>query len=147
MLENVEEFKTWGPLNRGHHPIKAKQGKTFEKFVQQLTDLGYEVQFKELVAADYGAPTMRKRFFMIARCDGKPIVWPEPTHGPADSEAVKAGLLNLTLEHTRRLISADRVRAFLIHPRKSKKVWNPGSKTTGTKDDGQDCKRTEKVCA
>ena len=93
MLENVEEFKTWGPLNRGHHPIKAKQGKTFEKFVQQLTDLGYEVQFRELVAADYGAPTMRKRFFMIARCDGKPIVWPEPTHGPADSEAVKAGLL------------------------------------------------------
>lgn len=93
MLENVEEFKTWGPLNRGHHPIKAKQGKTFEKFVKQLTDLGYEVQFKELVAADYGAPTMRKRFFMIARCDGKPIVWPEPTHGPADSEAVKAGLL------------------------------------------------------
>lgn len=93
MLENVEEFKTWGPLNRGHHPIKSKQGKTFEKFVQQLTDLGYEVQFKELVAADYGAPTMRKRFFMIARCDGKPIVWPDPTHAPADSEAVKAGLL------------------------------------------------------
>ena len=93
MLENVEEFKTWGPLNRGHHPIKAKQGETFQKFVQQLTDLGYEVQFRELIAADYGAPTMRKRFFMIARCDGKPIVWPEPTHGQADSEAVKAGLL------------------------------------------------------
>ena len=93
MLENVEEFKTWGPLGRRHHPIKAKQGKTFEKFVQQLTDLGYEVEFRELVAADYGAPTMRKRFFMIARCDGKPIVWPEPTHAPADSEAVKAGLL------------------------------------------------------
>lgn len=93
MLENVEEFKTWGPLNRGHHPIKSKQGKTFEKFVQQLNDLGYEVQFKELIAADYGAPTMRKRFFMIARCDGKPIVWPEPTHAPADSEKVKTGLL------------------------------------------------------
>lgn len=93
MLENVEEFKTWGPLNRGHHPIKNKQGKTFERFVQQLTDLGYKVQFKELVAADYGAPTMRKRFFMIARCDGQPIVWPDPTHAPADSEAVKAGLL------------------------------------------------------
>lgn len=93
MLENVEEFKTWGPLNRGHHPIKAKQGKTFEKFVSQLTELGYEVQFRELVAADYGAPTMRKRFFLIARCDGKPIVWPKPTHAPADSEAVKAGLL------------------------------------------------------
>ena len=93
MLENVEEFKTWGPLNRRHHPIKSKQGKTFERFVQQLTNLGYEVQFKELIAADYGAPTMRKRFFMIARCDGKPIVWPEPTHAPADSEEVKAGLL------------------------------------------------------
>ena len=92
MLENVEEFKTWGPLNRGHHPIKAKQGKTFEKFVQQLNDMGYTVEFKELIAADYGAPTMRKRFFMIARCDGKPIVWPEPTHAPADSEEVKAGL-------------------------------------------------------
>mgnify|MGYP002566028063 FL=1 len=92
MLENVEEFKTWGPLGRRHHPIKAKQGKTFEKFVQQLTDLGYEVQCRELIAADYGAPTMRKRFFMIARCDGKPIVFPEPTHGPADSETVKAGL-------------------------------------------------------
>lgn len=93
MLENVEEFKTWGPLNRGHHPIKSKQGKTFEKFVQQLTELGYEVQFRELVAADYGAPTMRKRFFLIARCDGKPIAWPKPTHAPADSEEVKAGLL------------------------------------------------------
>ena len=93
MLENVEEFKTWGPLNRGHHPIKSKQGVTFQKFVQQLTDLGYEVQFRELVAADYGAPTMRKRFFMIARCDGKPIVWPEPTHGPEDSAAVKQGVL------------------------------------------------------
>ena len=93
MLENVEEFKTWGPLGRRHHPIKAKQGKTFEKFVQQLTGLGYEVQFRELVAADYGAPTMRKRFFMIARCDGEPIVFPEPTHAPAESEEVKAGLL------------------------------------------------------
>lgn len=93
MLENVEEFKTWGPLNRGHHPIKSKQGKTFEKFVQQLTDLGYDVQFRELVAADYGAPTMRKRFFMIARCDGRPIVWANPTHAPADSEEVRAGLL------------------------------------------------------
>lgn len=93
MLENVEEFKTWGPLNRGHHPIKTKQGKTFNKFVSQLQNLGYEVQFRELVAADYGAPTMRKRFFMVARCDKRPIIWPEPTHAPADSEAVKEGLL------------------------------------------------------
>lgn len=93
MLENVEEFKTWGPLNRGHHPIKAKIGETFRKFVEQLEGLGYAVQFRELIAADYGAPTTRKRFFMIARCDGKPIVWPLPTHAPADSKAVKAGLL------------------------------------------------------
>ena len=89
MLENVEEFKTWGPLNRRHRPVKKKRGKTFEKFVTQLKNLGYEVEFNELVAADFGAPTKRKRFFMIARCDGKPIVWPEPTHAPADSEEVK----------------------------------------------------------
>lgn len=93
MLENVEEFKTWGPLNRRHHPIRAKQGVTFQKFVGQLESLGYKVEHRELVAADYGAPTMRKRFFLIARCDGKPIVWPKPTHAPADSEAVKSGLL------------------------------------------------------
>lgn len=93
MLENVEEFKTWGPLNRAHRPIKKKQGVTYQKFVSQLQDLGYEVQTRELVAADYGAPTMRKRFFLIARCDGRPITWPEPTHAPADSEAVQAGRL------------------------------------------------------
>ena len=93
MLENVEEFKTWGPLNRAHRPIKKKQGVTYRKFVSQLQALGYEVQTRELVAADYGAPTMRKRFFLIARCDGRPITWPEPTHAPADSEAVQAGRL------------------------------------------------------
>ncbi len=93
VLENVEEFKTWGPLNRSHRPIKKKQGVTFNKFVTQLKDLGYDVEYRELVAADYGTPTMRKRFFLIARSDGKPIVWPEPTHGPADSEAVKSGRL------------------------------------------------------
>lgn len=93
MLENVEEFQQWGPLNRRHHPIKKKKGQTYRKFIKQLWKLGYTVQTKELIAADYGAPTMRKRFFLIARCDGGPIIWPEPTHGPADSEAVKAGLL------------------------------------------------------
>lgn len=92
MLENVEEFKTWGPLNRRHHPIKKKQGFTFRRFVRQLEDLGYKVEYRELVAADYGAPTMRKRFFLIARCDGKPIVWPEPTHAPRDSAEAEAGL-------------------------------------------------------
>lgn len=93
ILENVEEFQTWGPLNRRKHPIKSKKGETFRKFIRQLEDLGYKVEYRVLVAADYGAPTMRKRLFVEARCDGKPIVWPEPTHGPADSEKVKAGLL------------------------------------------------------
>lgn len=92
MLENVEEFKTWGPLNRGHRPIKAKQGMTFRKFVSQLEALGYAVEYRELVAADYGAPTMRKRFFLIVRRDGRPIVWPEPTHAPAGSPEAAAGL-------------------------------------------------------
>lgn len=93
MLENVEEFKTWGPLNRRHHPIWSKRGETFIKFIGQLKALGYSVEFRELVAADYGAPTMRKRFFMIARCDGKPIRWPEPTHGPRGSRRVESGEL------------------------------------------------------
>lgn len=92
MLENVEEFKTWGPLNRNHRPIKTKQGMTYKKFISQLEDLGYTVESRELVAADYGAPTMRKRFFLIARCDGKPIIWPEPTHAPADRPEVVAGI-------------------------------------------------------
>ena len=93
MLENVEEFKTWGPLNRNHRPVKSRQGQTFCRFVQQLQDLGYEVQTREIVAADYGAPTMRKRFFLIARCDGRPIVWPDPTHAPVENEEVRSGKL------------------------------------------------------
>lgn len=80
MLENVPEFQTWGPVKRGK-PIKSKQGQTFRKFISQLTDLGYAVEYKELKACDYGAPTMRNRFFLVARCDGKPIVFPEPTYG------------------------------------------------------------------
>lgn len=92
MLENVEEFRTWGPLNRGHRPIKAKRCVTFQKFVSQLEALGYTVDYRELVAADYGTPTMRKRFFLIARRDGRPIVWPEPTHAPADSPEVAEGI-------------------------------------------------------
>ena len=92
MLENVEEFQTWGPVRKGK-PVKSKAGQTFRKWKQQLEDLGYVIEHRELVAADYGAPTTRKRFVLVARCDGKPIVWPEPTHGPWDSEEVKAGKL------------------------------------------------------
>ena len=90
MLENVEEFQTWGPVRKGK-PVKKKAGQTFRKWKQQLSDLGYEIEHRELVAADYGAPTTRKRFVLIARRDGKPIVWPERTHAPRDSEEAKSG--------------------------------------------------------
>lgn len=92
ILENVEEFQTWGPVRRGK-PVKARVGETFQKFVRQLAALGYDIQWRELVAADYGAPTIRKRFFLVARCDGRPILWPERTHAPTDSPEVQAGLL------------------------------------------------------
>lgn len=90
ILENVEEFQTWGPVRRGR-PVKSKAGQTFTKWLEQLRDLGYDVEWCELVAADYGAPTTRKRFFLVARCDGAPIVWPEPTHAPAGSRDVLEG--------------------------------------------------------
>jgi DNA (cytosine-5)-methyltransferase 1 len=108
-LENVEEFKTWGPLNEEGHPIKERAGETFDAFILMLTTgikkshpaakelceflpagfditavfkgLGYNVDFKELRACDYGIPTTRKRFFMVARCDGDQVQWPKPTHG------------------------------------------------------------------
>jgi len=90
ILENVEEFQTWGPVRKGK-PMKSRRGETFRKWKEQLQALGYEIDHRELVAADYGAPTIRKRFFLIARCDGKPIIWPERTHAPKDSEEVKNG--------------------------------------------------------
>ncbi|MBR4308575.1 MAG: DNA cytosine methyltransferase [Oscillospiraceae bacterium] len=90
MLENVEEFITWGPVRKGK-PVKKKAGQTFQRWKRQLEDLGYVVEHRELVAADYGAPTTRKRFVLVARCDGKPIVWPERTHAPRDSAEVKEG--------------------------------------------------------
>ncbi|MHA7139814.1 DNA cytosine methyltransferase [Rossellomorea arthrocnemi] len=91
MLENVEEFKDWCPLDEEGKPRKEMKGITFNSFVKALESLGYEVQFKELQACDYGAPTIRKRFFMVARCDGKKIIWPEPTHGDPQSPAVQRG--------------------------------------------------------
>ena len=90
ILENVEEFQTWGPARKGK-PVKSRRGETFRKWKEQLQVLGYEIEHRELVAADYGAPTIRKRFFLIARCDGKKIIWPERTHAPKDSEEVKNG--------------------------------------------------------
>lgn len=110
MLENVEEFQDWGPLKRKRvrtallgddgFPVLDDDGRevmttatalvpdpkrkrqTFNQWCDNLRALGYELDYRELRASDYGAPTIRKRLFVIARCDGKPIVWPEPTHGP-----------------------------------------------------------------
>ena len=125
MLENVEEFKTWGPLLAAEmRPDPARVGETFRAFVGMLTTgipanhpalaecceflnisldsedaarlvkgLGYIVEYRELRACDYGAPTIRKRFFMVMRRDGQPIVWPEATHGDPKSAAVLAGQL------------------------------------------------------
>jgi DNA (cytosine-5)-methyltransferase 1 len=82
-LENVEEFKDWGPLDRKTGLAdKARAGQTFRAFVRKLEKLGYKVEWKILKASDYGAPTSRRRFFLVARCDGRPIHWPEATHGP-----------------------------------------------------------------
>lgn len=92
MLENVEEFQDWGRLDANDRPDPRYKGETFRRFVRQLERLGYEVQYRLLKACDYGAPTIRKRFFLIARCDGLPIVWPEPTHAATDSLEVASGL-------------------------------------------------------
>ncbi|HDT4814385.1 TPA: DNA cytosine methyltransferase [Klebsiella aerogenes] len=124
-LENVEEFKTWGPLlSCEMRPDPERSGETFRAFVGMLSTgipadhpalyeccdflgispdskdakrliagLGYKVEYRELRASDYGAPTIRKRFFMLMRCDDQPIVWPEATHGDPKSAAVKAGKL------------------------------------------------------
>jgi DNA (cytosine-5)-methyltransferase 1 len=97
ILENVEEFEGWGPLSHviddcGYlaykdgkpvmKPCKKRKGRTFRQWVRQLERLGYQVEWKELKACDYGAPTIRKRLFLVARGDGLPIRWPTPTHGP-----------------------------------------------------------------
>jgi DNA (cytosine-5)-methyltransferase 1 len=81
-LENVEEFQTWGPLHDDGTPDKARQGQTFRRWATHLRNLGYALEFRSLRACDYGAPTTRRRLFIVARCDDKPIVWPTPTHGP-----------------------------------------------------------------
>ncbi|GIU12999.1 DNA cytosine methyltransferase [Shewanella sp. MBTL60-007] len=94
MLENVEEFVTWGPVIDGK-PCQKRKGKTFNSFVRQLRQHGYKVEWKQLIASDHGCPTIRKRFFLVARCDGQPITFPEPTHGnpkkqPGNGKALKA---------------------------------------------------------
>ncbi|QDH23483.1 DNA cytosine methyltransferase [Saccharibacillus brassicae] len=91
MLENVEEFKTWGPLLENGYPDPKQKGRTFNSFINALRRQGYEVETRELRACDYGAPTIRKRLFLVARRDGRPIVWPEPTHSAPNSPEVLRG--------------------------------------------------------
>lgn len=81
-LENVEEFQDWGPLGHDGRPDPERRGESFDRWVAELRNLGYVVEWRELRACDYGAPTSRKRLFLVAKCDGTPIVWPEPSHGP-----------------------------------------------------------------
>lgn len=81
-VENVEEFRIWGPLAEDGLPDPARRGESYRRWVSRLRNLGYQVEDRELRACDFGAPTSRKRLFIIARCDGEPIEWPEPTHGP-----------------------------------------------------------------
>lgn len=92
ILENVEEFRDWGPLLEDGRPCPLQRGETFKQFLAAWRALGYAVEHRELRACDYGAPTIRKRLFLIARRDGAPIVWPEPTHGRPDDPLVVAGL-------------------------------------------------------
>ena len=97
ILENVEEFQTWGPLTDDSKPCPLRRGETFREWLGELRALGYAVEHRELRACDYGAPTIRKRFFLIARCDGRPIVWPKPTHGKPGTIEVKRGKLKAWL--------------------------------------------------
>jgi DNA (cytosine-5)-methyltransferase 1 len=92
-LENVEEFATWGPLGDDNRPCPDRKGSTFKRWKRELQKLGYKIEHRELCAADYGAPTIRKRLFLIARCDGLPIIWPKATHGRPNSLGVINGKL------------------------------------------------------
>lgn len=80
IMENVEEIQQWGPLDENGRPIPERKGEEYQKFIASMKSLGYDFDSRDLVAADYGAPTTRKRWYAIFRRDGKPIAWPEPTH-------------------------------------------------------------------
>ena len=86
LMENVEEIQQWGPLDEAGHPIKERAGEDYKRFIAAMKRLGYDFDSRELVAADYGAPTTRKRWYAIFRRDGKPITWPEPTHSKSGAD-------------------------------------------------------------
>lgn len=87
VLENVEEFTTWGPLRDDGRPYPGAAGETYRAWLAELAALGYRIETRSLVAADYGAPTTRRRFYLVATLDAGSIAWPEPTHGKGRAEA------------------------------------------------------------
>jgi len=89
VMENVEEIQQWGPLDENGYPIKEKKGEEYERFISAMKSIGYAFDCRELVAADFGAPTTRKRWYAIFRRDGKDIVWPEPTHNKNGTDGLK----------------------------------------------------------
>lgn len=92
LMENVEEIQQWGPLDDDGHPIKERAGEDYKRFILAMKKLGYDFDSRELVAADYGAPTMRKRWYAIFRRDGKAILWPEPTYSKSGADGRKKWL-------------------------------------------------------
>ncbi len=132
IMENVEEFEDWGPLDENGLPDPLRAGLSFRRWLAQLRNRGYEVQYRQLVASDYGAPTRRKRLFVIARSDGRPIVWPKPTHGPglltprAAAECIDFALpvhsIFLTKEEARR-VGVKRPLADKTMARIGRGVW------------------------
>lgn len=89
IMENVEEIQQWGPLDADGHPIPERQGEDYRKFIAAMIALGYDFDSRELVAADYGAPTTRKRWYAIFRRDGRRISWPEPTYSKTGEQFPK----------------------------------------------------------
>lgn len=89
IMENVEEIQLWGPLDKQGYPIKERKGEEYQRFIGKMQCLGYDFDCRELVAADYGVPTTRKRWYAIFRRDGKEIVWPEPTHNKDGTGGLK----------------------------------------------------------
>lgn len=97
IMENVEEIQEWGPLDSNGYPIKSRAGEDYKKFIASMESLGYDFASRELVAADYGAPTTRKRWYAIFRNDGKQIVFPEPTHSSCGFPLKNGNNVEITL--------------------------------------------------
>ena len=117
MLENVCEFEGWGPVDEAGQPIRDRKGEDFRAWVSRLREDGYTVEWRSLVAADYGAPTSRKRLYLIARRDGLPIRWPEPTHGPGRAQPWRTAVecIDWSIPCPSIFLSPEEARAAHVH--------------------------------